>query len=94
MGAKRKGKKKRPGREVDHSPPFSAEVKNAGAIPPTPIRFRGMALNYSISQDQGKLYLSLYPFSRLAVNVRAFKYYKSIAHNILLLLYLETMSLA
>jgi hypothetical protein len=27
---------KRPGREADHSPPFSAEVKNGGAIPPLP----------------------------------------------------------
>jgi hypothetical protein len=25
---------KRPGREADHSPPYSAEVKNGGAIPP------------------------------------------------------------
>jgi hypothetical protein len=24
------------GREADHSPPFSAEVKNGGAIPPLP----------------------------------------------------------
>jgi hypothetical protein len=27
---------KRPGREADHSPPSSAEVKNGGAIPPLP----------------------------------------------------------
>jgi hypothetical protein len=27
---------KRQGREADHSPPFSAEVKNGGAIPPIP----------------------------------------------------------
>jgi hypothetical protein len=27
---------KRPGREADHSPPSSAEVKNGGAIPPFP----------------------------------------------------------
>jgi hypothetical protein len=27
---------KRPGREPDHSPPSSAEVKNGGAIPPFP----------------------------------------------------------
>jgi hypothetical protein len=26
----------RPGREDDHSPPSSAEVKNGGAIPPLP----------------------------------------------------------
>jgi hypothetical protein len=25
-----------PGRETNHSPPFSAEVKNIGAIPPLP----------------------------------------------------------
>jgi hypothetical protein len=27
---------KRPGREADHSPPSSTEVKNGGAIPPLP----------------------------------------------------------
>jgi hypothetical protein len=27
---------KRPGREADHSPPFSAEVKNVGALLPLP----------------------------------------------------------
>jgi hypothetical protein len=27
---------KRPGREADHSPPSSAEVKNGGALPPLP----------------------------------------------------------
>jgi hypothetical protein len=27
---------KRPGRETEHSPPTSAEVKNGGAIPPVP----------------------------------------------------------
>jgi hypothetical protein len=27
---------KRPGREADHSPPFSVEVKNGGAIPQLP----------------------------------------------------------
>jgi hypothetical protein len=27
---------KRPGREADHPPPSSAEVKNCGAIPPLP----------------------------------------------------------
>jgi hypothetical protein len=27
---------KRPRRELDHSPPFSAEIKNCGAIPPLP----------------------------------------------------------
>jgi hypothetical protein len=26
----------RPGREADHSPPSSAEVKNGGAVPPLP----------------------------------------------------------
>jgi hypothetical protein len=31
---------KRPGREADHSPPSSAEVRNGGAIPPLPIRLR------------------------------------------------------
>jgi hypothetical protein len=27
---------KRPAREADYSPPFNAEVKNGGAIPPLP----------------------------------------------------------
>jgi hypothetical protein len=27
---------KRPGREADHSPPSSAEVKNSGVVPPLP----------------------------------------------------------
>jgi hypothetical protein len=27
---------KRPGREADHAPPHSGEVKNCGAIPPLP----------------------------------------------------------
>jgi hypothetical protein len=36
---------KRPGREADHSPPSSAEVKNGGAIPPLPIHLHGMVLN-------------------------------------------------
>jgi len=27
---------KRPGREADHSPPYSAEVRMRGAIPPFP----------------------------------------------------------
>jgi hypothetical protein len=27
---------KRPGLEADHSPPFSAEIKNSGTIPPLP----------------------------------------------------------
>jgi hypothetical protein len=33
------------GREADHSPPSSAEVKNGGAIPPLPIRLHGAVLN-------------------------------------------------
>jgi hypothetical protein len=33
------------GREADHSPPPSAEVKNGGTIPPLPIRLSGMVLN-------------------------------------------------
>jgi hypothetical protein len=36
---------KRPGSEADHSPPSSAGVKNGGAIPHSPIRFHGLALN-------------------------------------------------
>jgi hypothetical protein len=36
---------KRPGREADHSPPPSAEVKNGGAAPPFPIHFHGVVLN-------------------------------------------------
>jgi hypothetical protein len=33
-----------PGRESDHSPPPSANVKNGGAIPPLPIRLIDLAL--------------------------------------------------
>jgi hypothetical protein len=33
---------KRPGREADHSPPSTAEVKNGGTIPP---RLHGIVLN-------------------------------------------------
>jgi len=38
---------KRPGREADHSPPFSAEVNNTWSyIPTPPIRLHGVMLNY------------------------------------------------
>jgi hypothetical protein len=37
---------KRPEREYDHSPPSSAEVKNYGATPPSPIGVHGVVLNY------------------------------------------------
>jgi hypothetical protein len=36
---------KRPGREGDHSPSSSAEVKNGGAILPLPICLHGVVLN-------------------------------------------------
>jgi hypothetical protein len=36
---------KRQGREADHSPPSSYEVKNGGAIAPLPLRLRGVMLN-------------------------------------------------
>jgi hypothetical protein len=36
---------KRPGREIDHSFPSSAEVINGGAIPPLPVRLHGIVLN-------------------------------------------------
>jgi hypothetical protein len=35
---------KRPKREADRSPPPSAEVKNGGDIPPSPIRLHGLVL--------------------------------------------------
>jgi hypothetical protein len=38
---------KRKGREADHSPPTSAEVKNDGTIPSLPIRLHDVVLNYS-----------------------------------------------
>jgi hypothetical protein len=41
---------KRPGRETDHSPPSSAEVKNGGAIPPLPLRLHGVVLNFLNSE--------------------------------------------
>jgi hypothetical protein len=36
---------KRPGREVDHSPPTSAEVKKMWIYTATPIRLHGVVLN-------------------------------------------------
>jgi hypothetical protein len=40
-------------REGDHSPPYSAEVKNSGAITPLPIHLYGttlrLTLNYNIN---------------------------------------------
>jgi hypothetical protein len=36
---------KRPGREADHSPPSSAEVKNGGTVLHSPIRLHGIVLN-------------------------------------------------
>jgi hypothetical protein len=36
---------KRQGREADHSPPFSAEVKNASYTSTPPIRFHGLVLS-------------------------------------------------
>jgi hypothetical protein len=35
----------RQGREAGHSPPSSAEVKKAGAVPELPIRVHGVVLN-------------------------------------------------
>jgi hypothetical protein len=37
---------KRQGRETDHSPLSSPEVKNGGAIPPLPHCLHGIVLNY------------------------------------------------
>jgi hypothetical protein len=37
-----------PGREADHSPPPSFEVKNRGAIPPLPIHLYGVVLNICV----------------------------------------------
>jgi hypothetical protein len=36
---------KRPGREVDHSPPTSAEVKKMWIFTSTPMRLHGVVLN-------------------------------------------------
>jgi hypothetical protein len=47
---------KRQGREVDHSPPSSAEVKKGGAVPHSPYVI--MALRLS-NKAQGQLYLLL-----------------------------------
>jgi hypothetical protein len=41
---------KRQGREADHSPPSSAEVKNGGSMPLPPIRLHGVVLN-ELSQN-------------------------------------------
>jgi hypothetical protein len=40
---------KRQGREADHSPLPCAKCKNGGAIPPLPIRHRGVVLRYFIN---------------------------------------------
>jgi hypothetical protein len=37
---------KRPGREADHTPPTSAEVKNVDLYIRSPIRLHGIVLNY------------------------------------------------
>jgi hypothetical protein len=47
---------KRPGREADHSPPSSAEVKNGGAISPLLHLFIAW---FKINYAQGQLYLYL-----------------------------------
>jgi hypothetical protein len=36
---------RRPGRDADHSPPSSAEVKNGGVIPPLLLCLHGIVLN-------------------------------------------------
>jgi hypothetical protein len=52
---------KRPGREADHSPPSSAEVKNAWSYTYTPlIHLNGVVLSYR--KAQGQLYLYLLPY--------------------------------
>jgi hypothetical protein len=33
------------GHEADHSPPYNAEAKNGGAIPPLPILLNGVVFN-------------------------------------------------
>jgi hypothetical protein len=38
-------KVKKPGRETDHKPPSSAEVKNSGVISSIPIRLHDLMLN-------------------------------------------------
>jgi hypothetical protein len=51
---------KRPGREADHSPPSSDEVKNMWSYTSTPpIRLRSVVLGYA----QGQLYLYIYCYS-------------------------------
>jgi hypothetical protein len=53
-----------PGRAVDHSPSYSAEIKNGGAIPPLPIDFYGttvrLPLNCNI--NVGNFPVELLPF--------------------------------
>jgi hypothetical protein len=54
------GRVKRPGREADHWPPSSSEVKNGGAIPPSPpYAFMTQCL---INWTQGQLFLLPYLF--------------------------------
>jgi hypothetical protein len=37
------------GREADHLPPFSAEIKNSGAISPLPIRLHSVGLDQALA---------------------------------------------
>jgi hypothetical protein len=47
---------KRPGRQSDHSPPFNAEVKNGGNIPPL-LPIRGVVINSSRAGTISPFYL-------------------------------------
>jgi hypothetical protein len=62
---------KGPGREADHSPPTSAEIKNGGAIPPLPPR-HDVVLNYLINYVQGNLYLIITTTTTAAAAAAAF----------------------
>jgi hypothetical protein len=53
----------RQGREADHSPPSSAEVKNAWSYTSTPpIFLHGVVLKWKVTKAQGQLNLTIFVY--------------------------------
>jgi hypothetical protein len=70
----------RPGREADHSPPSSVELKMRGAIPPPPIRLHGVVLRKA--QEQIYVYWLTYTETTKQTNKQTNKNYVTIQFNI------------
>jgi hypothetical protein len=63
---------KQPGREADHSPPFSVEIKNAWSyISTPPIRLYGVVLSYK-EQNRDNFTFYLYIYLPLAITIFSF----------------------